>query len=354
MKRLNLIFMISIAVSLLLSLNSAVGAQTQDKHPGSKPHDAPVDMDGDGKTDWVIIRTATQLGAPMMWYCAMNSGRIESPMGWGWPPYWNPHDYPLTGDFDGDGRDDIATWRPGPGDQGHFYVVNSATMTITVVDLGTTGDNPMIVGDYNGDRRDDFAVYRKALGLKGPSHWYYITEPGTHYTAIPFGQSDDVPAPGDYDSDRKDDLAVVHYSNNQTAVYHMLLSSGAYTTAEFPLPANNSVPVPGDYDGDFHTDMAAATIVDGEILWSYLSSRTGEMHEAYWGYAPGTNLDFLVPGDYDGDGRIDFAVWRKNIGRFYVLTTGSGEIIVKDWGGASSDYPVANFMKGPCTSCLPF
>ncbi|MEO6589219.1 MAG: hypothetical protein ABIP06_07915, partial [Pyrinomonadaceae bacterium] len=59
----------------------------------------------------------------------------------------------------------------------------------------------------------------------------------------------------------------------------------------------------------------------------------------------GTPTDVIVPGDYDGDGRTDLAVWRASAtpgaSAFYTLGSTSGANIVP-WG-ANGDYPVANY-----------
>jgi hypothetical protein len=56
-----------------------------------------------------------------------------------------------------------------------------------------------------------------------------------------------------------------------------------------------------------------------------------------WG---GDLSDIPVPGDYDGDGKTDYAVYRANEGTCYVIPSGGGNYIGMQWGGDPSDIPI--------------
>jgi len=295
---------------------------------GTPTRDAPVDMNGDGKTDWVVVRNTNN---QYTWYTFINGGNPQPTVDWGMSTgVQATSDLITSGDFDGDLKDDIVVYRP---TNGTFYILQSQTSTIRLDQLGTAGDNPTVVADYNGDGKDDVAVYRSSTG-----QWFYRTAPDAFFNTVQWGQAGDFPAPGDYDGDGKSDFVVQRDQSGQGAFYKNLSTAGL-SVEIFGL--SNDVIVPGDYDGDGKTDIATARGENGSVVWRFEPSGTAgsTVVQDTWGV---TATDAPAQGDYDGDGKTDYGIWRDSTGTFYVMTVGTHKKTIQQWG-QPNDGPVASY-----------
>ena len=279
-------------------------------------------MNGDGRTDFSVVRnTGGGPSGQSTWFNLFSNAAGSSQANWGLTS-----DTFLTGDLNGDLKDDMIVWRPGV--QATFYVLTSGTNTIRIQDFGLAGDDPTVVADYDGDGRDDFAVYRAGNGTNQLSFWYYATAGGTVH-AIQFGYGQDFPAPGDYDGDGRSDF-VLQRGEGAAGRFYKRLTTAGYSEEVFGL--NLDLIVPGDYDGDGKTDVATVTAVGGFFVWRYEPSGTvgSTVVSKEWGIS---STDFPTQGDYNGDGRTDFAVWRPGSqSTFYVSTSVTNNVIIQPWG----------------------
>jgi subtilisin-like proprotein convertase family protein len=168
---------------------------------------APADFDGDGITDLAVYRPQSDLvpGASQ-WFILLSAGGAISPLFGG-----AGLDIPVPADYDGDGRADLAVFRPSsdlvPG-AAQWFIARTTDGPIAPV-FGQANLDVPVPADYDGDGRTDIAVFRPTT-----AQWFYLgTQAGA--TQVQFGNPDDIPVPGDYDGDGRADLTVFRQTTGQ-------------------------------------------------------------------------------------------------------------------------------------------
>ncbi len=221
-------------------------------------------------------------------------------------------------DFDGDGRTDIAVFRPA---EGNWYIWQSGSNSLRVVNFGAASDQ-LVAADYDGDGKTDVAIFRAGS-------WYMRQSSGAgEIRADNFGQADDVLVPADYTGDGKADLAVF-----RSGVWFIKQSeNGQMKTVNFGSPTDKAMPA--DYDGDGKADVA----VYRSGVWYVLRSSDNQMQAVSFG----AETDVPFAADYTGDGKADFAVFRSGI--WFVKTNGAEFDSVEF--GAASDTPLKGDFDG--------
>ena len=268
-----------------------------------------------GAADYWIVRNDAG-GAGMSWW--ISSGATSERQVFGLVG-----DTFFTSDFDGDGRDDLAVWRPGPGPS-TFYVQRSSDGVVVIKPFGLPGDVANIGGDWNGDGFDDLAVYRPG----SPGRFFWTSLANSAGNSFTWGATGDVPYSLDYDGDGRADAAVFRPSTGQHWI--RLSVNGASVLQAFG--ASGDRVVPGDYDGDGKDDIAVARAVASTWRW-WIRSSTGSALASNLPF--GNSTDVLVPAAYGGGNITNVAVWRPSEGRFYVRTNlGGGGLSVFNWGVA--------------------
>ena len=109
--------------------------------------------------------------------------------------------------------------------------------------------------------------------------------------------------------------------------------------AATPFGANGDLIAPGDFDGDGKTDTAVFRSSIG--YWYILNSADGSFRATQFGQSG----DIPATGDYDGDGKSDIAVFRPSAGTFYLLYSADNSFHFQQWGQAG-DRPVMGDYDG--------
>ena len=193
----------------------------------------PADYDGDGRTDLAVYTEQDYLPAPGSFVILQSSTGTKIKKEFG-----TNMDKVVPKDYDGDGKADIAIFRDesftaGADKVGNWYILQSSDDKVRIEKFGFEDDKP-VPEDYDGDGKDDLAVWRPSNGV-----WYRLNSSDNTFVAIHFGISRDEPTPADYDGDGKTDIAVFRPS---TGVWYLLRSTEGFLAVQFGLETD--IPLP--------------------------------------------------------------------------------------------------------------
>jgi hypothetical protein len=210
-----------------------------------------------------------------------------------------------VGDFNGDGKQDLVTAN-GNTNSVSILLGDGAGGFGAATNIGIgVGNYPdsVAVGDFNGDGRQDLAVALYSAGA------LILLGDGTGSFSPPtyFGVGSGLVsiAVGDFNGDGKQDLVTVSETGEGLFI---LLGDG---TGNFGAPSSflvgaflRSLAV-GDFNGDGKQDIAAAD--PGTLnVWILKGDGAGSFSATPFG--GGSGPDGLVVGDFNGDGKQDVAV----------------------------------------------
>ncbi len=155
--------------------------------------------------------------------------------------YGLPGDYPVVGDWDGNGTVTIGIYRGNT-----FFLRNENTLGFATIvfDFGQVGDQP-IAGDWNGDGVDTIGVFR-------PSTAQFLlrnsNDEGPAETSFFLGNPGDVGVAGDWTGKGFDTTGVFRPSNGVIFLKNSNDTGIADIALNYGLPGDQ--PVMGDWDND--------------------------------------------------------------------------------------------------------
>jgi len=270
------------------------------------------DFEGDGKTDVAVQRPSTR-----DWYWRESTAYSNR----AYTAFGLAGDVPVPGDYDGDKKTDIAVWRP---TTATWYIVQSSNNTLRQQVWGANGDTP-VPADYDGDGAFDLAVYRNGS-------WFVYQSTTNTGRGVLWGSAGDIPVRGHFEGTNGADFTVFRPSDKTWYILNNAGTSNRFVT----FGASGDTLVPGDYDADGKTDVAVYRSTGD---WFILRSSTNTSFGTHLGAAG----DIPVPGDYDADSRTDVAVWRPSTGSWYILNSGTNPgtaaLRIDNWGD-STDVPI--------------
>ncbi|MBI3537988.1 MAG: DUF1929 domain-containing protein [Chloroflexi bacterium] len=286
--------------------------------------------------------------------------------------------FAVAGDFDGDGRAEIAIAPEGSGNNGSkFWIVkydagrwihlspladNALQADLDCANVGFAAKF-LLAGDFDGDKQDEFAACIAESGSGGNDFWVMKFDNHArvwnHFSQFPWGHplKADLDCGGinfpakfavaaDFDGDGDEEIAaavdapgnqgndfwVMKYEIASNFWFHMGHIPGSALGADIDCSASDvgsRFAVTGDFDGDGKAELAVAFDARGADgnkfwvmkynaatdAWEHLSPIAGDAHQAD---LKCSSLDyaakFAVAGDFDGDGQDELAACTDAVG----------------------------------------
>lgn len=283
------------------------------------------------------------------------------------------HEKVVTGDFNGDGRTDIAysrsqwgVWRMSLATGSGFTNVQwPLPPGVLAIHNLASGNEAVVTGDFNGDGRTDIAHASKDWG-----GWEVFLSTGSGFTVqwwsvAPAKAIHDLALGieavlvGDFNGDGKTDIA--HAATDWTG-WELFLSTGSGFAVQWwsvaPAKAlhnfagGNETVLVGDFNGDGKADIAHAAAQ--WPLWEMLLSTGAGFTVEQWSVAPGQwaihNLadgnEAVITGDFNGDGKTDIAHARMQWNGWEVFLSNGTGIDTRWWSVAPAQWAIHDLADG--------
>ncbi|MEO3807780.1 hypothetical protein ABGB17_02115 [Sphaerisporangium sp. B11E5] len=206
--------------------------------------------------------------------------------------YGNSPMVPITGDWDGDGKDTVSTYDP---TAGRFFISN--TPSTGQAQYTFLYGNPYavpFVGDWDGDGKDN-------VGVRMGNRFFMRTSPVTTATettqSVAYGDTPMIPLAGDWDGDGRDTVSAYDPASGRFLLSDNPATGQAQYSFLYGNP--NAVPFVGDWDADGKDNVGVRMGNRFYLRTSPVTTATETTHSVAYGDTP----DLPVIGDWDGDGK---------------------------------------------------
>jgi hypothetical protein len=231
-----------------------------------------------------------------------------------------------VGDFNGDGRPDLATANSFPPSDTASILLGRGDGTFQAAQLFGVGGGPssITVGDFNGDGRPDLAI---AIVTAGTVSILLGNGDGTFQAAQNVGVGGDPVSitVGDFNGDGRLDLAMANGGRSGTVSILLGNGDGTFQAAQVLRVGTTNPPflasiTVGDFNDDGHQDLAtAAEALDTVPI---LLGRGDGTFQVAQEFGVGSVPVFITVGDFNADGRLDLATANGAANSVSILTSG--------------------------------
>jgi hypothetical protein len=282
---------------------------------------AVADFNCDGVPDLAVANLGNNNVSILLGNGPTNPGTFQAAVNY--PVGAGPR-FIAAGDFNGDGRPDLAVANQDGNTVSILLAYPNGTFRPAVNYAVGLYPACVVVGDFNGDGLPDLAV---ANYTSNNVSILLGTPTGTFAPAVNYftGSGPVSIAIADFNGDGRPDLVVTDYFNNTVSILRAdPAHAGTFQTrVAFSVGSGPFFVAAGDFNSDGRPDLAVANITSNNISILLGNAAGGFVPAVNYFIGPGASPDFVAIGDFNADGNPDLAVSNYTSGTV-TFFTGNG------------------------------